>query len=86
MRRDFREAAGLASPTIFTTNPSESLNAALKKKVDYKQHEWPKFNEHLKQLVEGQRDEVIHLYLDKDSTGCVPNTAFRHHPFLNGLR
>ena len=60
MRRDLREAAGLGSPpTIFTTNPSESLNAVLKKKVDYKQHEWPKFNEHLKQLVEGQRDEVI---------------------------
>ena len=60
MRKDLREAAGLGSlPTIFTTNPSESLNAILKKKVDYKQHEWPKFNEHLKQLVEGQRDEVI---------------------------
>ena len=37
----------------------QSLNAVLKKKVDYKQHEWPKFNEQLKQLIEGQRDEVI---------------------------
>ena len=37
--RDLREAAGLGSPTIFTTNPRESLNAILKKKVDYKQHE-----------------------------------------------
>ena len=60
MRRDLREAAGLGSPpAIFSTNPSESINAVLKKKVDYKQHEWPKFNEHLKQMVEGQRDEVI---------------------------
>ena len=59
MRRDIREAAWLGSPAIFTTNPSESVNAMVKKKVDYKQHEWPKFNEHLKQLVEGQRDEVI---------------------------
>ena len=31
----------------------------LKSKVNYKQHEWPQFNEQLKQLVEGQRDEVI---------------------------
>ncbi|MCG8621954.1 MAG: hypothetical protein MJE68_08180, partial [Proteobacteria bacterium] len=59
MRRDIREAAWLGSPAIFTTNPSESVNAMVKKKVDYKQHEWPKFNDHLKQLVEGQRDEVI---------------------------
>ena len=60
MRKDLREAAGLSSPpTIFTTNPSESINAVLKKKVDYKRHEWPKFNEHLKQLIEGQREEVI---------------------------
>ena len=60
MRRDLREAAGLGSPlAIFTTNPGESVNAVLKKKVDYKQHEWPKFNEHLKELVEGQRNEMI---------------------------
>ena len=60
MRKDLREAAGLGyPPTIFTTNPSESINAVLKKKVDFKQHEWPKFNEHLKQLIEGQREEVI---------------------------
>ena len=60
MRRDLREAAGLGfPPTIFTTNASKSVNAVLKKKVDYKQHQWPKFNDHLKQVVEGQRDEVI---------------------------
>lgn len=60
MRRDLREAAGLGSPpSVFTTNPSESVNAVIKKKVDYKQHQWPKFNEQLKQLVEGQRDEII---------------------------
>ena len=33
MRRDLREAAGLGSPpAIFTTNPSELVNAVLKKK------------------------------------------------------
>lgn len=37
MRRDIREAAWLGSPpAIFTTNPSESVNAMVKKKVDYK--------------------------------------------------
>ena len=35
------------------------MNQLLKSKVNYKQHEWPQFNEQLKQLVEGQRDEVI---------------------------
>ena len=60
LRKDLREAAGLGSPpAIFTTNSSESINAMLKSKVNYKQHEWPQFNEQLKQLVEGQRDEVI---------------------------
>ena len=60
MRRDLKEAAGLGSPpAIFTTNPSESVSAVVKKKVDYKQHEWPNFNKQLKQLVDGQRDEVI---------------------------
>lgn len=37
MRKDLRESAGLGSPpSIFTTNGSESLNAALKRKVNLK--------------------------------------------------
>ena len=60
MRKDLREVAGLGCPpAIFTTNPSESINAVVKRKVDFKQHEWPNFNSQLKQLVEGQREEVI---------------------------
>lgn len=40
MRKDLRDAALLASPpNIFTTNSSESVNAMLKKKVDYKHYE-----------------------------------------------
>ena len=42
-------------------------------------------NEHFKQLVEGQRDEVIQS-LDEDNTGYAPSTAICQHPFLNGLR
>ena len=43
-------------PDIFTTNASESLNAALKKKVNYKETEWPQFNEAVKELILAQRD------------------------------
>ena len=56
LRRD----VGLGDPPdIFTTNASESLNAALKKKVNYKETEWPQFNEAVKELILAQRDEVI---------------------------
>ena len=52
MRRDVREAVGLGCPpSIFTTNNSESLNASIKRKVDYKQHEWPQFNKLMKDLL-----------------------------------
>ncbi len=60
MHRDLREATGLGSPPeIFTTNASESINAMLKCKVDYKESEWPAFNEKVKQLAQQQREEVI---------------------------
>lgn len=40
MRKDLREEAGLGSPPQpFTTNASESLNAMMKRKVDYKESE-----------------------------------------------
>ena len=41
-------------PDIFTTNASESLNAALKKKVNYKETEWPEINQAMKQFVLAQ--------------------------------
>ena len=60
MRRDVRVAAGLGfPPSTFTTNSSESLNASIKQKVDYKQHEWPQFNKLIREFVMAQRDEVI---------------------------
>ncbi len=59
MRRDLREACGLGSPpSDFTTNSSESINAALKRKVNHKESEWPQFNERLKLYVESQREEI----------------------------
>ena len=45
MRKDLREAFGLGSPPAqFTTNSSKSINAALKRKVNHKESEWPQFN------------------------------------------
>ena len=46
-------------PNIFTTNSSESLNAVIKKRLHYKESEWPEFNKAMKQLVLSQRDETI---------------------------
>ena len=60
MLRGTRISVGLGlPPTIFTTNSSESLNAALKRKVDHKETEWPQFNDAVKQYISGQRDEVL---------------------------
>lgn len=60
MRKDLREASGLGSPPAqFTTNSSESINAALKRKVNHKESEWPQFNEHLKAYVQSQREEIV---------------------------
>ena len=59
MSRYVREAAGLGSPPETFTNSVESVNSLLKQKVNYKESEWSAFNNHLKELVESQRQEVI---------------------------
>ena len=60
MLKGVRRAVGLGSPpAIFTANPSESVNAVIKRKVDYKATEWPAFNDSLRRIVDGQRDEAI---------------------------
>ena len=60
MRKDLRENVGLGSPPAhFTTNASESLNAAIKRKVDFKESDWPEFLLHMKQYGDSQREEVI---------------------------
>ena len=60
MLKSTRTAAGLGyPPEIFTTNSSKSLNATIKRKVNYKESKWPEFNESMRQLVMSQRDEVL---------------------------
>ena len=59
MLRPVREEAGLGiPPPTFTTNASESINAMLKKKVDYKKNELPAFMNHLKQIIDEQDREL----------------------------
>ena len=75
MRRDVREAVG-SPPSIFTTNPSESINAELKRKVDYRESEWPVFNNHMEQLVESQRDEIVRALSGRGQYRLLPE--FQH--------
>ena len=86
MRKDLRESVGLGSPPrIFTTNVSESINAVMKHKVNYKESEWPQFNEELKQLVKQQREE-IGLFLAEVSTGYCHNSHIILFLQLSGLK
>ena len=60
MLKDLRTTAGLGSPPAkFTTNRSESINAVVKRKVNFKETEWPEFNKQLRQIVTEQREETI---------------------------
>ena len=55
MLQPMREDAGLGfPPASFTTNACESLNAMLKRKVNYKKNELPAFVDHLKSLIDEQ--------------------------------
>ena len=59
MLRSVREECGLGNPPdIFTTNPSESINAMLKHKMDYKKNELPTFVEKVRELSLEQNKEV----------------------------
>lgn len=60
MLKDLRISVGLGvPPAIYTTNACESLNAVIKRKVNYKESEWPEFNNQMKQLIDRERDEAV---------------------------
>ena len=75
MRKDLRKASGLGSPPAqFTTNGSESINAALKRKLNHKESEWPQFKEHLKAYyVQSQREKSFEFYQVVDSIASTRN-------------
>ena len=59
MLRPVREEAGLGCPPqLFTSNPSEAVNAIIKNEVKYKSHQLIQFIEHLKEVIDEQDREV----------------------------
>ena len=66
MTRSIREECGLGNPPdIFTTNPSESINALLKHKMNYKKSELPTFIEKVKELSREQVKEVERAIINR---------------------
>ena len=62
---------GLGSPPkAYYTNGSESINAVLKERVDYKKQQWAVFNQKMKETVEQQQQEV-----EKAIIGCGKYTV-----------
>ncbi len=78
MRRDIRESVGLGSPPeIFTTNASESINALMKRKVDYKESEWPHFNAEVGEVVKQQQEEIVRALSGRGQFRLLPQ--FSHY-------
>ena len=64
--RSNRQRAGLGDPpSQFTTNASESMNALIKMKMDYKKHELPVFLDKLKEVIDEQERELERAVLDR---------------------
>ena len=77
MLKPIREEAGLGvPPSIFTTNASESINAVLKRKVDYKKNDLPVFMNHLKQLVDEQEREIERAVIGRGKYQFVEEYKF----------
>ena len=56
MIRSVREGCGSGCPPdIFTTSASKSINAILKRKVDYKRNQLPEFVDILKEVIDDQQ-------------------------------
>ena len=66
MLKSTRRSAGLGDPpTHFTTNASESMNAVLKNKVDYKKSELPVFVDKLQSVIDEQERELERAVIDR---------------------
>ena len=73
-----RIKAGFGNPPrVYTTNSCESINAILERKVNYKETEWPEFNQVLKRIVDEQRKAV---------TGCASNINIFRWTFSAGFK
>ena len=57
--KGLREQAGLGSPPQpYYTNSNEAMNRVIKEKTQWKKHQWPEFNERMKELVGQQQRDV----------------------------
>ena len=73
MLKSVRQRCGLGSPPVaFTTNASESVNAMLKRKVDYRRNELPQFLHHLKALIDEQEQEIQKAVVDRAKYALLP--------------
>ena len=73
MLKSVREKCGLGSPPVsFTTNASESINAMLKRKVDYKRNELPQFLHHLKACIDEQEQEIQKAVINRGKYALQP--------------
>ena len=58
--KSVRSLAGLGNPPqCYTTNGNESLNNLLKRKANFKRHEWPQFHEILYSVIKEQETEFV---------------------------
>ena len=81
MLRPIMEDCGLGNPPeIFTTNASESVNALLKHKVDYKRNDLPVLIEKIKQLIDEQQNEL------QRAVGFKTNVSSFMFKRLNGFQ
>ena len=76
MLRAIRQKAGLGNPPCsFTTNASESVNAMLKMKVDYKRNDLPVFLDKVKELIQEQDEEIKKAVIGRGK--YVVNSEFK---------
>lgn len=71
-----RQRAGLGDPPSFTTNASESMNALLKNKVDYKKNELPALLDKLKEVIDEQERELERAVLDRGKYKFRPECQY----------
>ena len=87
MLRPVREEEGLGiPPPAFTTNASESINAMLKKKVDYKKNELPAFMNHLKQIIDEQDRELERAVIGRGKYEFVEEYKFLEIKEINWFK
>ena len=74
MLRSVRQECGLGCPPEpFITNSSESVNAVLKRKVNYKKSELPDFIDRIKETIDEQQREVERAIIGRGSISIFHN-------------